>query len=51
MTSVYVVTGAAESATNTGSGGSLQTGLAVPNRRGSVLEVVVGAVVGGAFLI
>ncbi|KAI1414213.1 hypothetical protein F5Y13DRAFT_18355 [Hypoxylon sp. FL1857] len=53
ITSVEVVTPGApeEASTTSGSQGSLQSGLAVPVGRKPVVEIVIGAVVGGALFV
>ncbi|KAI1404516.1 hypothetical protein F4819DRAFT_108243 [Hypoxylon fuscum] len=53
ITSVEVVTPGApeEASTTAGSSGSLQSGLAVPVARKPIVEMVIGVVVGGVFLV
>ena len=51
VTSVEVVTAEPEEPTGTEESGELQTNVAVPNYPGRAMEVLVGAVIGGALLI
>ena len=51
VTSVEVVTAEPEEPTATEESGELQTNVAVPNFPGRAMEVLVGAVIGGALLV
>jgi hypothetical protein len=53
ITTIEIVTGGGAGPTSTTSagGGTLQSGIAVPNHRVPMIEAVVGLVIGGALLV